>query len=143
MKKKVKIQTSYLSRVYEVDTFTKVVNRAIKALKAYQKKHAFDAIAFTGTSGAALAYPLSYKLGIPLICIRKRPSDSHSYMTLEGCVSAKRYVIVDDLIQSGATMRRIQKHVKLKMPDAKLVGILLYDPTCGCREWHDIPLIPM
>jgi len=127
--------------VFEVKEFTKVVDRAARALKAFSKKNPFDAIAFTGNSGAAMAYPLSYKLKVPLICIRKRPSDSHSSLKLEGCVSAKRYVIVDDFIESGSTMKKIQRVIKQELEDAKLVGIFLYDPTCRCRSWHDIPLI--
>lgn len=142
MTARVRIQTSYLDKVYRVSKFTKTIDRATKALKAFHKKNPFDAIAFTGTSGAALAYPLSYKLGIPLICIRKSVADNHSGMRLEGCVSAKRYIIVDDCIESGSTVRKIQKFVKKELEKAQLIGILLYSHSDSYWD-DDVPIIKM
>ena len=89
------LHTDYLERVYRVNSFIKVVNKAVTILRKYRRKHPFDAIAFTGTSGAALAYPISYKLGIPLICVRKSRSNSHFYGKVEGYLASK-YIIVDD-----------------------------------------------
>jgi adenine/guanine phosphoribosyltransferase-like PRPP-binding protein len=120
------------------------VEQAAKALRLFRKKNPFDAIAFRGNSGAAIAYPLSFKLQIPLICVRKGPS--HSPFKVEGCSNAKTYVIVDDFIESGNTIKRIRKAINTDYrSEPKLVGILLYDygPPCSCKEhdWQGIPVI--
>lgn len=120
------------------------MERAAKALRLFRKKHPFDAIAFRGNSGAAIAYPLSFKLQIPLICIRK--GASHSPLKLEGCTNARTYVIVDDFIDSGNTMNQIQRAINKDYGSVpELVGILLYDyaPDCPCRDnaWEGIPVI--
>ena len=85
------------------------------------QKYPFDAIAFTGVSGAALAFILSYELKIPLICVRRDENDGHHakvpqmmlpYSTiLEGALDAKRYLIVDDFIEQGNTIRRILESI--------------------------------
>lgn len=100
---------------------------AATKIKKFRRKVKFDAIAFTGSSGAALAYPLSYILGLPLICVRKSPKDSHFGLRLEGYVSASRYIIVDDFIESGRTINKIQRAIKSKNEAASCVGIYLYN----------------
>ena len=66
MRRKPEIQTDYLGKIYRVNDFVKVVNKAARSIQTFRRKNPFDAIAFTGTSGAALAYPLSLKLKILL-----------------------------------------------------------------------------
>jgi orotate phosphoribosyltransferase-like protein len=141
------IQTDYLNRVYEVKLFVKVVDRAVKTLTAFRKKNHFDAIAFTGTSGAALAYPLSIKMKVPLICVRKSVKDNHYGSKLEGCINARTYIIVDDFICSGSTMRKIEKAVKKGIwyrenTEPKLVGVYLYaQKSYGGGKYKDVPLL--
>jgi orotate phosphoribosyltransferase len=133
------IQTSYLGRVYG-QGFLKLVPAAVARLKAFRRKHPFDALAFTGSSGAALAFPLSYLMKLPLIHVRK--SDKNHYGgSIEGTVSSKRYVIVDDFIASGTTVRRILKAIKkeYKHP-VEAVGIFLYDSTPR-NKYQDIPVV--
>ncbi len=64
------IFTSYLRKVYDPDIFELLVPRVIDKAVEAMVKCPFDAIAFTGTSGAALAYILSWKLKVPLLCVR-------------------------------------------------------------------------
>lgn len=136
------ISTDYLDMVYDVEYFTKAVPKSVRVLKEFHKKHPFDAIAFTGCSGAAFAYPLSYRLKIPLICVRKGESSHYSH-PLEGFTGAKRYLIVDDFISSGSTVRKIistiKAHSTAKNPRA--AGIFLYDRTCCRKKYLNIPLI--
>ena len=135
------IKTDYLGKVYQVNKFIEEINKAAKIIRKFKRKNPFDAIAFTGTSGAAFAYPLSYKLGIPLICIRKSVTDNHFRRKVEGQVNTKRYIIVDDFIESGKTIRRIQKEIKnnwaAKPP--QLIGIYLYAQSYPYYEL--VPLI--
>jgi adenine/guanine phosphoribosyltransferase-like PRPP-binding protein len=119
--------------------------KAVRKIKEYRKKHPFDAIAFTGTSGSAIAYPLSYMLKLPLICVRKKNDGNHFYRDIEGCTNARSYLIVDDFIESGRTMDKIISAVKGTTPSAKPVGIFLYsDASYARREhWKKIPIFRM
>lgn len=123
------IESQYLHSIYQNVDYTKLVNAAIRRTKEIAVKVKFDAIAFTGTSGAAMAYPLSYKLKIPLICVRKDKSNYQNYSDydIEGIINAKKYLIVDDFMSSGDTVRRIISKIKERMPIAKPIGILLYN----------------
>lgn len=133
------IQSDYLGAVYEVSQYSKLVKKMTTALKNYKKKHPFDAIAFTGTSGAALAYPLSAALKIPLICVRKDRKCHYQHL-VEGCITAERYVIIDDFISMGNTMKKITSEIKKKMPNAKPMAIFLYT-TNGSKESWSSPLV--
>lgn len=67
-----------------------------------------DAIAFTGSSGAAIAFPLAAKYRLPLIMVRKDHEKSHGYKVdcnYSGVI--KNYIIVDDFVATGASVRRI------------------------------------
>lgn len=103
-----------------------MVPTAIKTIKAWRKKHPFDAIAFTGTSGAALAYPLALALKVPLICVRKKGDGNHFKSSIEGVTNSNKYLIVDDFIVSGETMDRIIQTIRGTGSMAKPVGIYLY-----------------
>lgn len=141
-KKTLPIQTSYLQKIYRTDQFIKTVKLAATKIRKFRRKVKFDAIAFTGSSGAGLAYPLSYILGIPLICVRKTPSNSHYRIRLEGCVAAGRYIIVDDFIESGRTIDSIRRAIKSKNTAADCVGIYLYnDGAITPRDYKNIKVI--
>lgn len=128
------IKTNYLDSIY-TRRFTKLVPKTINLIKTYRRKHDFDAIAFTGSSGAALAYPASFLLKIPLIHVRKSDG-SHYQDPIEGSMSSKRYLIVDDMISSGYTVNRIISTIKDNYKHyAKPVGICLFNsPPCSCGE---------
>lgn len=133
------IKTDYLGTVYEVNKFSRLVKKFATALKKFRLKNPFDAIAFTGTSGAAIAYPISAMLKIPLICVRK-DSRNHYRHPIEGCITAERYVIVDDFISMGTTMKKITSTIKKEMPDAEPVAIFLYTSGASVKEWKKIPV---
>lgn len=141
-KKKIvhQIQSEYLGKVYGKQ-FLKLVPAAVKQLRAVKKKYPFDAIAFRGSSGAALAFPLSYFLKVPLIHVRKGNSHYGSG-TIEGTISSERYIIIDDFIDSGATIKKIIREVKKEM-DAKPVAICLYASSkySATARFENIPLI--
>lgn len=134
-----KIQTDYLGRIYGKE-FLNLIPKAVKKLRALQKKFAFDAIAFSGSSGAALAYPLSYLMKVPLIHVRK--GRSHYDGVVEGTISSKRYVIVDDFIETGSTIRRIVRQIKSEM-DAEPVAICLYSSSMTNDFHYNNKTIPI
>jgi adenine/guanine phosphoribosyltransferase-like PRPP-binding protein len=97
----------------------KAIARGVKALSALD----FDAIAFTGTSGGLLAPAIAYEMNKGLIVVKK--GKSHSSLRVEGCVRAATYVIVDDFISTGNTVRRIARHLRndFNAKHAELIGI--------------------
>jgi adenine/guanine phosphoribosyltransferase-like PRPP-binding protein len=99
----------------------KTINAVVRVLKG--KK--YDAIAFTGQSGSLLAGPLAVRLGKPLIMVRKKAKPvTHSQKEVEGIRNARSYVIVDDVICTGATIRRIRAKIREWSPNAKFVGLV-------------------
>ena|SRR5271156_4732446 len=132
--------TSYLGRIFDVNQYPQLINKLSIKIKKFQQKQSFDAIAFTGTSGCSVAFTLSYKLGIPLICIRKNSDNSHFNGLYEGVENVKRYIIVDDFIASGDTIATIKKNVLLRSKRAKLVGIFLYGQSANQTTHKKIPV---
>lgn len=134
------IRSEYLGKVYGKQ-FLKLVPAAVKKLRAIKRKYPFDAIAFRGSSGAALAFPLSYFLKLPLIHVRKGNSHYGSG-AIEGTISSKKYVIIDDFIDSGATVKKIIREVSKEM-DAKPAAICLYasGQYAATAKFEGIPLI--
>ncbi len=124
------IRTGYLGGLFG-GTFAKHVDDAVKAVKEFQKKTPFDAIAFTGTSGAGMAFPLSYVMKIPLIHVPKPGVYRHDYSKVEGTVSSKKYLIVDDFIGGGTTVKKIEstitEELKNNIEPPQPVGIFLYE----------------
>lgn len=132
-----------MKRIYKTDLFIETVNKSLKKIREFKKKNDFDAIAFTGTSGAGLAYVLSYKLKIPLICVRKKDR-SHYTKRIEGAYLSNRFLIVDDFISSGNTMKRIISSINEEYPLSKPVGIFLYSEFASSDPyWRDIPVITL
>lgn len=93
------------------------VRRAVQALRPMTDQ--FDAIAFCGMSGAVIAPIVALRLNKPLIVVRKpEPTDpdrqlaTHSSYTVEGMLNCKSYLIVDDLVCSGATRNYIIKEIR-------------------------------
>lgn len=93
----------------------------------------FDSLAFSGMSGALFAPMLARSLGKELIMVRKRadqsrhnPGVNHSPFAVEGFSGCKLYVIVDDTVSMGGTVRHIVTEIKSFAPDAQCVGIFCY-----------------
>lgn len=99
------------------------VKRAVDTIKIIK----FDAIAFTGLSGAVLASAVALRMNKLMYCVRKSGESRHSDNEVEGPLGCLRYVIIDDMIMTGTTVRRIINQVRLHSDSmAKLVGIWLY-----------------
>jgi len=102
-----------------------------QAKKAFRRsKLEFDSIAFSGMSGAVFAPILAHILKKEIIMVRKgvdMPERGHSSFGVEGYAAAKRYVIVDDLVSTGATAQYIHGHIRQDFaPDAECVGVYCY-----------------
>lgn len=100
-----------------------VVNKAVGILANVD----FDSIAFIGMSGALLAPVLAFVMGKELIALRKHGSQSHSWHSIEGFNKTKRYIVVDDFICTGNTVRDIAKRMEGFAPGAEYVGTYAYN----------------
>jgi adenine/guanine phosphoribosyltransferase-like PRPP-binding protein len=66
----------------------------------------FDVVVVSGTSGLLIGPSLAAALGKRLAIVRKSSDNSHSYHVVEGWIGG-RWLFVDDLIDSGSTVRRV------------------------------------
>lgn len=97
------------------------------AIEHHLGNKSFDAIAFTGMSGAIFAPRLASKMGKELLLVRKPNDDSHSCRIVEASSGkVTSYIVVDDFMSSGNTVDRIVKAVGDKFPMIKLMGIYEY-----------------
>ena len=120
------IKTSYLSSIFDPVKYAKTFRQSLRILRALRKDRPFDAIAVRGVSGMALGFALAHRLKVGVICVRKSTARAHCKHTVEGFVGAKRYVIVDDLVETGGTIKCIIDEIKIEAPQAKCVAGFFY-----------------
>lgn len=113
------IHSSYLDRFLDTMQLCEIIKLAVKKLHGKQ----FEAFAFRGMSGALLAPPLALKMKKTLIMVRK-PGQCHTDRTVEGDAAAERYIIVDDFVSTGETIRTIVEEVTKAFPRATCIGLL-------------------
>ncbi len=125
------VHSWYLENIFNPGTHKETVDCIVEKVKKLKTIYDFDSIAFTGTSGSGVAFTVSYLTQVPLIHIRK--SLGHSNHKYEGVYNAKKYLILDDCIETGNTIRRIIREIeKYYRADGyttfvpEVVGILLY-----------------
>lgn len=97
--------SGYLYKPFVPELREKVLNSCVDQLN--QLSLAFDAIAFSGMSGALIAPTLADLLGKELILVRKPSDNSHSYDTVQGFRDGVSYIVVDDFISTGKTVKYI------------------------------------
>jgi adenine/guanine phosphoribosyltransferase-like PRPP-binding protein len=95
----------------------------------------FNALAFSGYSGAFVAAPLSLALKKPMVMVRKVGEATHGIYPYRviGPTVVRSYVIVDDLIDSGRTVTNILEAMKEAYPTAECRGVFLYN----CLNYQD------
>ena len=143
-----RVRGAYLRNVYERGWLTAAVDRVLRVLEG-ELAGQFDTIAFSGHSGAAVAYPLA-AMGHPITCVRKRGENSRHpaarlkpeekpgpYMTpVEGVIDRNlRYVIVDEQVCSGATVQRIQQEIAAVEPTVRCAGLIVYQNAFLSNRW--------
>jgi adenine/guanine phosphoribosyltransferase-like PRPP-binding protein len=99
------------------------VRQVIKMIKARDLK--FDTIACRGVSGLLIAPVVAMRLNKTLLVVRKG-ENTHSTHAVEGDYGAKRYLILDDFIDGGSTVRAIVEGIYGVSPKARCVGFIAY-----------------
>lgn len=117
------LDAGYLRTVLTPDTLRQSVMGVVRALRAV--KGEFDAIAVRGVSGSTVGAAAAFVLGKPLVVVRK-PEQSHSRNYVEGLKRVGGYVIVDDFIDTGATVRKVVEEMGRHRPGSSCRGVALY-----------------
>lgn len=113
---------------------TAKIKKAVDYFGVLRSKIKIDAIAYTGSSGAALAFPLAIAHDVPVIYIRKDGERSHGTEVECNCTQEiENYIIVDDFIATGSTVRRIMTKIKerakyFSWDGPECMGVLIFDP---------------
>lgn len=115
---------------------------AIREACVVLKRHEFDSIAVRGTSGLLVGPAVADRLNKRLVVVRKGAEGHHSDRTVETPnrdgdayrETVSRYVIIDDFISEGETVRAIIKEVKRVDKASQLVGAFRYH--AGERYGH-------
>ena len=126
------IRSGYLDHVFTPEKLKETVRLAKKKLRQIHKVNPFDTIVFTGISGAALGFTLSYETGFPVAVVRKSGESTHSSYRIEGNCGTDRYLLLDDFIEGGHTIRRIIKRMEENLKTKpKCAAVLLHAPVPG------------
>lgn len=116
------VSSDYLSTVLCPSSIKTVVDGCCKRLKPHAAK--FQAIAFRGMSGCLVAPWVAAKLKKHMLMVRK--GKSHSTNLVEGELTVDSYIILDDFMDSGNTVKQIVNRIAMTR-DAKMVGACFYN----------------
>jgi orotate phosphoribosyltransferase len=116
------IDSPYLYQLLDHEQLTAKIRRAKKVVSELELE--FDSIAFRGMSGALTGPALAVKMKVGMILVRKISDGSHSTQLVEGETSSRKYLIVDDFVDSGKTVCEIIHAIKEAHSKAKCIGIL-------------------
>lgn len=97
---------SYTEKVFGRN-FSSSVQRIATKVAEIRERYPFDALAGSGNSAAPLLGALSFLTGIPFILVRKESDSCHDIREVNGYIGCHQYLIIDDLISSGATVGRV------------------------------------
>lgn len=113
----------YLNTVSQQRHRAKTFELTIECLSKFD----FDTIVVTGVSGLLIGPVVAHMMGKKIAVIRKEDDGSHSSDTIEGEIG-DRYVIIDDFICTGTTVKRMKARMKSTCPRAVCVGLYSYYP---------------
>ena len=113
---------SHTSRILSHKYRNKIIMTTYQDLKKYDGS--YDAIACCGTSGLMVVPQIAELLNKNIVVVRKN-TDGYSDFMVEGADTSK-YIIIDDLICSGGTVKHIIKNIQEEQRRAKCVGVYSY-----------------
>lgn len=115
------------------------IRRTVKAIR--KSGLTFDTIAFRGLSGSLIAPGVAVALRKRLVAIRKGESSHGNPIEHDWDQTVRQYLIVDDIIATGATVDAIQYAMKSKWPSAIGVGIALYRKSSPLSYIPEVTII--
>lgn len=122
---------SHTTQILNHKLRNKIIIKAVCDLRKISDE--FDSIACCGASGLMVVPQIAELLDKHIILVRKDSEYRYSDFSIEG-VSPYRYIIIDDLICSGNTVRNIKRHIQEEHSRSKCVGVYCYMPgECAYR----------
>ena len=113
--------TSYM------ETLFREPEKIVRRLRNLQERGVeFDTIVGTGISGLIPLKQAADELGIHWLAVRKPGENSHSGSLLTGEIGDK-WLMVDDFMQSGATVKRVVEAITRAGVKSQFVGLLQYE----------------
>ena len=132
--------SSYLQSVFNPKELKLIVDKTVIRIEEVRKSIDIDVIAFTGCSGSAIAFPVSYITEIPLIYIRKEfeRNNCHGKTIEHPPIKLGRinYLFLDDFIYHGNTFEYVFDTLN-SFDDYNCVGVMTYHPTYKNNLKHD------
>lgn len=116
---------SHTCQVLNHKARNKVIIKAVCNLRKIADE--FDSIACCGVSGLVVVPQIAELLNKHITVIRKPDEQCYSDFPMEG-VTPFRYVIVDDLVCSGSTIKHIKNIIYEDCPKAQCIGVYCYMP---------------
>ncbi len=126
-----RLKTDYLD-AFDHKKRQVAIDKCISILKAFSED---VGLVFTGLSGQLIGIPLAHTTNRPFAIVRQVPS-YHSCLKVEGYIHVSQYIIIDDFIESGKTIKTIIKEMTKASPKAKCIGILLYEERLEDKSSH-------
>lgn len=93
----------------EIDSITEAVSEILTDIAPE-----IDTLVGTGVSGALVVPYIGRVLDVHWALIRKPTEGSHSDLLVEGTIG-ECWVLVDDLIDTGATLKRVEEAIQLDL----------------------------
>lgn len=102
------ITSPYLECLLDISKRKKIILGIIENLEYLISSNelVFDSVAFCGMSGALIAPEIAARFNKQLILVRKERS-KHSPVLVEGNLDCKNYIILDDSVFLGETVKYI------------------------------------
>lgn len=141
---------NYTSQIFDPRQFQDLVNNMSRKILQLQVKLKLNCIAATGNSGLLLAGAVGFQTKLPFFAVRKKSDSSHDPKMVNGFIPklGARYLIIDDLIDTGLTIRRIVRRMQDSVSRSEPVGILLYNDYMDGKFRYpqrgiEIPIFPL
>ena len=116
----------YQKKIHDPILLLEYADKIERAIKKYCPDA--SAIVIRGYSGAVMGGIVSALSELPLIIVRKEEESAHSWCRVQGVDFDHKYVIIDDLIDSGNTIDQIVNKMTINGYNMSYcAGIFLYE----------------
>jgi hypothetical protein len=124
------IRSDYLKPLFDPKKLESILDKitiAIDDILGFDNLPDFSFVV-KGYSSALVSPLLAMAFNCPIVLVREKEFDriSHSSLQVEGNDSLRKYVIIDDCLITGNTIKEIVRSLDEFQPKARLIGIVLY-----------------
>ncbi len=117
------IESEYLTSCFDYKFSKEIIDKCVNVIK---NRPEIEGIVLKGLSGMLIGIPVAHSLQMPFAVVRCCHGN-HSPYDVEGCTTFTNYVIIDDIIDEGNTIKKIKSEMRKFNKKAKLKGIILYN----------------